>query len=96
MFGPTGVFPSFSIFNVIDVLQSPFAFWMEAMAVTFSAAMPFLFLSAFMRIRYEIKFESLNAEVYADSSKFATEAVRLRTVTTLTIEDTILQRYLVC
>ncbi|KAF3016964.1 hypothetical protein E8E15_004968 [Penicillium rubens] len=94
MFGPTGVFPLISIFNVIGCVTISFAFGWKLAAVTFFAAMPFLFLSAFMRIRYEIKFESLNAEVYADSSKFATEAVRaFRTVTTLTIEDTILQRY---
>ncbi|KAJ5472359.1 hypothetical protein N7530_006360 [Penicillium desertorum] len=94
MFGPTGVFPLISIFNIIGCVAISFAFGWKLAAVTFFAAMPFLFLSAFMRIRYEIKFESLNAEVYADSSKFATEAVRaFRTVTALTMEDTILQRY---
>ncbi|OQE91237.1 hypothetical protein PENNAL_c0010G10196 [Penicillium nalgiovense] len=94
MFGPTGVFPLISIFNIIGCVAISFAFGWKLAAVTFFAAMPFLFLSAFMRIRYEIRFESLNAEVYADSSKFATEAVRaFRTVTALTMEDTILQRY---
>lgn len=94
MFGPTGVFPLISIFDVIGCVAISFAFGWKLAAVTFFAAMPFLFLSAFMCIRYEIKFESLNAEVYADSSKFATEAVRaFRTVTALTTEDTILQRY---
>jgi ATP-binding cassette subfamily B (MDR/TAP) protein 1 len=47
-----------------------------------------------MRIRYEIMFDSLNAAVYKDSSKFASEAVRgFRTVTALTMEDTIIRRY---
>ncbi|KAF9237483.1 hypothetical protein DTO013E5_10125 [Penicillium roqueforti] len=94
MFGPTGVFPLISIFNIVGCVAISFAFGWKLAAVTFFAAMPFLFFSAFMRIRYEIKFESLNAEVYADSSKFATEAVRaFRTVTALTMEDTILKRY---
>ncbi|OQE00226.1 hypothetical protein PENVUL_c056G09687 [Penicillium vulpinum] len=94
MFGPTGVFPLISIFNILGCVAISFAFGWKLAAVTFFAAMPFIFLSAFMRIRYEIKFESLNAEVYADSSKFATEAVgAFRTVTALTMEDTILERY---
>ncbi|OQD78772.1 hypothetical protein PENANT_c082G01455 [Penicillium antarcticum] len=94
MFGPAGVFPFISIFNILGCVAISFAFGWKLAAVTFFAAMPFIFLSAFMRIRYEIKFESLNAEVYADSSKFATEAVRaFRTVTALTMEDTILERY---
>lgn len=94
MFGPTGVFPLISVFNIIGCVSISFAFGWKLAAVTFFAAMPFLFFSAFMRIRYEIKFETLNAAVYADSSKFATEAVRaFRTVTALTMEDTILERY---
>ncbi|KAJ5593123.1 hypothetical protein N7537_010027 [Penicillium hordei] len=94
MFGPTGVFPLISIFNIVGCVSISFAFGWKLAAVTFFAAMPFIFFSAFMRIRYEIKFETLNAAVYADSSKFATEAVRaFRTVTALTMEDTILERY---
>lgn len=94
MFGPTGVFPLISVFNIVGCVAISFSFGWKLAAVTFFAAMPFLFLSAFMRIRYEVRFESLNAEVYADSSKFATEAVRaFRTVTALTMEDTILERY---
>ncbi|KAJ5372015.1 ABC transporter integral membrane type 1 [Penicillium concentricum] len=93
-FGPTGVFPLISIFNILGCVSISFAFGWKLAAVTFFAAMPFIFFSAFMRIRYEIKFESLNAAVYADSSKFATEAVgAFRTVTALTMEDTILERY---
>lgn len=47
-----------------------------------------------MRIRYEIRFEGINAEVYAESSRFAAEAVRaFRTVTALTMEESIIRRY---
>ncbi|KAJ6043575.1 hypothetical protein N7460_004930 [Penicillium canescens] len=94
LFGPTGVFPLISVFNVVGCVIISFIFGWKLAAVTFFAAMPFLFLSAFMRIRYEIMFESLNAEVYKDSSKFAAEAMRgFRTVTSLTMEDHIIKRY---
>ncbi|KAJ5543599.1 hypothetical protein N7461_009602 [Penicillium sp. DV-2018c] len=94
LFGVTGVFPLISVFNVLGCVIISFVFGWKLAAVTFFAAMPFLFLSAFMRIRYEIKFESLNAEVYKDSSKFAAEAMRgFRTVTSLTMEDHIIKRY---
>ena len=47
-----------------------------------------------MRIRYEIRFEAMNAAVYAESSRFATEAVgAFRTVTALTMEDLVLEKY---
>ncbi|KAJ5142531.1 uncharacterized protein N7515_001318 [Penicillium bovifimosum] len=94
LFGPTGVFPLISVFNVIGCVIISFIFGWKLAAVTFFAAMPFLFLSAFMRIRYEVMFESLNAEVYKDSSQFAAEAIRgFRTVTSLTMEDHIITRY---
>lgn len=94
IFGPTGVFPLISVFNVIGSVIISFIFGWKLAAVTFFAAMPFLFLSAFMRIRYEVMFESLNAEVYKDSSKFAAEAMRgFRTVTSLTMEGHIIKRY---
>lgn len=94
LFGPTGVFPLISVFNVIGCVTISFIFGWKLAAVTFFAAMPFLFFSAYMRIRYEIMFESLNAEVYKDSSKFASEAIRgFRTVTSLTMEDHIIKRY---
>jgi ABC-type multidrug transport system fused ATPase/permease subunit len=94
LFGPTGVFPLISIFNVLGSVIISFVFGWKLAAVAFFAAMPFLFLSAFMRIRYEMMFESLNAAVYQESSKFATEAMRgFRTVTSLTMEDHIINRY---
>ena len=66
MFGPTGVFPLISIFNIVGCVAISFAFGWKLAAVTFFAAMPFIFLSAFMRIRYEIKFEALNVMLSID------------------------------
>ncbi|RAL01225.1 ABC transporter ATP-binding protein [Aspergillus ibericus CBS 121593] len=94
LFGPTGVFPLISVFNVIGCVTISFVFGWKLAAVTFFAAMPFLFLAAFMRIRYEIMFERMNAEVYADSSKLVMESMKgFRTVTSLTMEDTIIRKY---
>ncbi|PYH97178.1 putative ABC multidrug transporter [Aspergillus ellipticus CBS 707.79] len=94
LFGPTGAFPLISVFNVTGCIAISFAFGWKLAAVTFFAAMPFLFFAAFMRIRYEIMFEAMNAEVYANSSKLIMESIKgFRTVTALTMEDNIVQRY---
>ncbi|KAJ5326505.1 putative ABC multidrug transporter [Penicillium brevicompactum] len=94
LLGPMGVFPLISIFNVIGCVAISFSFGWKLAAVTFFGAMPFILFAAFMRLRYETHFESMNAEVYADSSKFATEAIRaFRTVSALTMEKTIIDRY---
>lgn len=56
--------------------------------------MPVIFTAAFVRIGFEIKFEEWNAQVFAHSSQFATEAVgAFRTVTSLTMEDSIINKY---
>lgn len=94
LFGINGIFPLVSIFNVIGCVAVSFAFGPKLAAVAFFAALPFLFLAAYTRIRYEMKFEELNAAVYEDSSRFATEAVRaFRTVSALTMEESIIKRY---
>ncbi|KAL3466893.1 P-loop containing nucleoside triphosphate hydrolase protein [Aspergillus heterothallicus] len=94
LLGPNGVFPLVSIFTVIGCVAVSFSFGWKLAAVAFFAALPFIFLAAFMRIRYEIQFEHMNAAVYAESSQFAAEAIRaFRTVTALTMEEQILDRY---
>ncbi|KAJ5965861.1 hypothetical protein N7481_012575 [Penicillium waksmanii] len=94
LFGISGAFPLVSIFSVIGCIAISFSFGPKLAAVAFCAGTPFMFLGAFARIRYEMKFEAINAEVYAESSRFASEAIRaFRTVTSLTIEDFILKRY---
>ncbi|OBT74578.1 hypothetical protein VF21_07563 [Pseudogymnoascus sp. 05NY08] len=62
--------------------------------VSLVAALPLTFTAGFFRVRYEIQFEKLNADVFAESSKFASEAFgAVRTVASLTLEDKICQRY---
>lgn len=92
--GLAGAAPLISIFNVIGCVTISFSFGWKLALVAFFAAMPFLFFSAYMRIRYELLFEAMNAEVYAGSSKFATEAINaFRTVISLTMENSIIEKY---
>ncbi|KAL4787136.1 P-loop containing nucleoside triphosphate hydrolase protein [Aspergillus varians] len=94
LFGVSGVFPLISIISVIGCLAISFSFGAKLAAVAICAGTPFMFLGAFARIRYEMKFEAINAEVYAESSQFASEAIRaFRTITSLNMEKVILSRY---
>ncbi|KAL2851265.1 P-loop containing nucleoside triphosphate hydrolase protein [Aspergillus pseudodeflectus] len=94
LFGVSGIFPLISILSVIGCIAISFSFGAKLAAVAFCAGTPFVFLGAFARIRYEMKYEAINAEVYAESSKFASEAIRaFRTITSLNMEKAILRRY---
>jgi ATP-binding cassette subfamily B (MDR/TAP) protein 1 len=94
LIGVNGVFPVISLCSMIGCIAIAFSFgWKLSLVATF-AALPFVFLAAFMRIRYELEFDSMNAAVYSGSSQFAAEAIEaFRTVSALTMEDSILKRY---
>lgn len=94
MLGPSGAFPLISIFNMLGCIAIAFSFGWKLSLVAVFAAMPVIFLGAFMRIRYELQFESMNAQVYGHSSQFAAEAIgAFRTVSALAMEDKIVHRY---
>lgn len=94
LLGPSGAFPLISVFNMIGCIAIAFSFGWKLSLVAVFAAMPAIFLGAFMRIRYEIQFESMNAQVYGNSSQFAAEAIgAFRTVSALAMEDKIVNRY---
>ncbi|KAL4904152.1 hypothetical protein BDW74DRAFT_32483 [Aspergillus multicolor] len=94
IFGPNGVFPLVSIFVIIGCVAISFSFGWKLAAVAFFAALPFILLAAYLRIRYETQFEGMNAKVYAESSAFAAEAIKaFRTVSACTMEGFILERY---
>ncbi|KAF9891494.1 hypothetical protein FE257_003961 [Aspergillus nanangensis] len=94
LLGVTGAFPLISILSMIGCIIIAFTFGWKLSLVAVFAALPFTFLAAFMRIRYELQFEAMNAKVYAGSSQFAAEAIgAFRTVSALTMEDAILKRY---
>lgn len=57
-------------------------------------ATPLLIGTGYYRIHYEMQFEKMNQAVFAESSKFAAEAISaFRTVNSLTLEDMICDRY---
>lgn len=94
MLGWNGAFPLVSIFNITGCIAISFAFGWKLALVTFFAAMPVIFAAAFFRINFDLQFETWNAEVFAHSSQFATEAIgAFRTVTALTMEDSIVTKY---
>ncbi|CAI7603823.1 unnamed protein product [Penicillium manginii] len=94
LIGINGVFPVISLCSMIGCIAIAFSFgWKLSLVATF-AALPFVFLAAYMRIRYELEFDAMNSAVYSGSSQFAAEAIEaFRTVSALTMEDSILKRY---
>ncbi|ROT37455.1 multidrug resistance protein [Sodiomyces alkalinus F11] len=82
------------IFNLIGCLAIAFAFGWKLALVAMCVTMPMGIFSAYWRMRYEIQFDQMNAAVFAESSKFAAEAIgAFRTVSALTMEDVISSRY---
>ena len=94
MLGMEGAFPLISLFNLIGSIAIAFAFgWKLTLVVLFSA-LPVILVAAFFKQQWEIKFEEENSKVFAGSSRFATEAIgAFRTVSSLTMEDTIIDKY---
>ncbi|KAI1288222.1 ABC transporter-like protein [Xylaria venustula] len=94
LLGTNITFTIISILSVIGCLVISFYFGWKLTLVAFSSAMPLALGAGFYRIRVEKQFEMMNLKVFAESAKFATESVgAIRTVTALTLEDTICQRY---
>ncbi|KAM0278392.1 hypothetical protein ACHAQH_005214 [Verticillium albo-atrum] len=82
------------VLQVIGALSISFAFgWKLALVATF-VTMPIGLFSAYWRFKYEMQFDQMNGAVFAESAKFAAEAIgAFRTVSALTLEDTINTRY---
>ena len=94
LLGLNGTFPLIAIFNMISCVIISFYFGWKLTLVIFLTATPVLMVCQYIKIRNEFVFDGMNAEVFASSSAFATEAiVAFRTVSSLTMEDTILRRY---
>jgi ABC-type multidrug transport system fused ATPase/permease subunit len=94
LIGINGVFPLVAIFNLTGCIIIGFVFGWKLTLVIFCSAMPVMLVSSYIRIKYELQFVEWNMRVFAQSSQFATEAVgAFRTVTSLTMEDFILNKY---
>ncbi|KAH6617221.1 hypothetical protein F5144DRAFT_596273 [Chaetomium tenue] len=94
LLGTNMAFVAISILNIVGCLAIAFYFGWKLTIVTLCSSMPLIIGAAFFRIRHERQFEKMNDEVFAESAKFATESIgAFRTVSALTLEDTITRRY---
>ncbi|TRX93261.1 hypothetical protein FHL15_005840 [Xylaria flabelliformis] len=94
MLGTNITFTIISILSVLGCLIVSFYFGWKLTLVAISSAMPLALAAGFYRMRVEKRFETMNLKVFAESAKYATESVgAIRTVTALTLEDIICQRY---
>ncbi|KAK3349501.1 P-loop containing nucleoside triphosphate hydrolase protein [Lasiosphaeria hispida] len=94
LLGTNMAFVVISLLNVVGCLAISFYFGWKLTVVTLCSSMPLIIAAAFFRIRYETQFEKMNNKVFAESAKFATESIgAFRTVTAMTLEDTIIKRY---
>ncbi|KAM7185763.1 ABC transporter-like protein [Rhypophila sp. PSN 637] len=94
LLGTNMAFVVISILNVVGCIAISFYFGWKLTLITLCSSMPLIIAAAFFKIRYETQFEKANNAVFAESAKFAAEAIgAFRTVSALTLEDTIIQRY---
>ena len=92
---------SFNLFyilnNVVTIVASSIlgiAYgWKLGLVLTF-AGLPFLVGSGYVRVRLEYKFDVEASERFAQSSAYASEAIRsIRMVSSLALEQVVAQRY---
>ncbi len=83
-----------ALFSIASSIALSFYFGWKLTLLAICTIMPIILFSGYLRIRYEVQFESMNQAVFAESSKFATEAIgAIRTVSSLTLERSICRRY---
>lgn len=94
LLGNNMAFVTIAILSISGCMAIAFYFGWKLTAVALSCAMPLAIAAGFFRSRVEKQFQKLNTKVFAESARFATEAMgAIRTVTALTLEDTISQNY---
>ncbi|KAH7329267.1 P-loop containing nucleoside triphosphate hydrolase protein [Stachybotrys elegans] len=83
-----------AIFNLAGSIIIAFCFGWRLSLVATAVVLPITVGTSYWRFKYEIQFEKMNNEVFAESSKFASESIgAFRTVTSLTMEDQICDRF---
>ncbi|KAI0910774.1 multidrug resistance protein [Ustulina deusta] len=83
-----------SFFTLTGALAIAYAFGWKLALVATTVTAPIGLVAGYFRFRYELEFEKMNSAVFAESSQFAAEAIgAFRTVSSLTLEDTITHRY---
>lgn len=83
-----------ALFNITGSIVISLSFAWKLALVAICVVLPVSLFSSFWRFRYELQFANMNNEVFAESSKFASESIgAFRTVTALTLEDSITDRF---
>ena len=83
-----------AIFTLLGGVIISFAYAWKLALVSSCVVLPVLLFTSFWRFKYEIQFEKMNNDVFAESSKFASESIgAFRTVSAFTLEDTITDRF---
>ncbi|KKY13215.1 putative abc transporter [Diplodia seriata] len=82
------------VFTVAGCVATALAFGWKLGVVAMCVTMPVMLASGFWKYRHEVRFDQMNAAVFAESSQFATEAIEaMRTVSALAMENAIADRY---
>ncbi|KAF2845413.1 ABC multidrug transporter-like protein [Plenodomus tracheiphilus IPT5] len=83
-----------SVFGLIGCVVIAVLFHWKYGIVVIASSLPIILAGGWYRVRYEIVFEAASNQVFAESASFATEAIgAMRTVTSLTLERTVCERY---
>ncbi len=83
-----------AMFTLIGSISIAFAYAWKLALVSAVVVLPVLLAAAYWRFRYELQFEKMNNDVFAESSKFASESIgAFRTVSAFTLEETITTRF---
>jgi ATP-binding cassette subfamily B (MDR/TAP) protein 1 len=83
-----------AIFGIIGSITIAFCFGWKLSLVGVLTVMPLAMIAGYYRVHLERYFEQLNAEVFAETAQFGSEAIgAFRTVTALTMEETIIERF---
>ncbi|KAI1333561.1 P-loop containing nucleoside triphosphate hydrolase protein [Xylariaceae sp. FL0016] len=82
------------VFEAMGCVTIALAFSWKLGLIAAFITMPLMLVSGFWRYRQEMYFDKLNADVFMESSRFATEAIgAIRTVSSLMMESNINDRY---
>lgn len=83
-----------SIFSLIGCVSIAVLFHWKFALVVIGSSLPIILAGGWYRVRHEVGFETRNNEVFAESARFATEAIgAIRTVASLTLERCICTKY---
>lgn len=81
-------------FSLAGAIIIAYTFGWKLALVSSCVVMPILLAASYWRLKYEIQFDKMNNEVFAESSKFASESIgAFRTVSSLTLEGPICDRF---